>query len=542
MGQNSSVLPRARLLELLRAESGDLWVVAVFSVAIGLLSLSVPVATQALVNTVAFGNLLQPMLILSLLVVCVLGVSAVLQLLRFRAVEYLQRRVFVRLASESVNRLLRARADELRLQNGPEVVNRFLDVVTVQKAGATLLVDGLSVTMQTAMGMALLAVYHPWLLVFDVFILAALLVVVFPLGSGAVPTAIGESKAKYALVGWLEEIARNVTTFRGEAQTRFAFQRCDALVQEYLGYRSSHFRIVVRQFAGSLALQAAASAALLGVGGMLVIQRQLTLGQLVAAELVVAAVLSGITKFAKHLETFYDLMAALDKLGVLTGLAVEQSGDEPVPPGPGAAQLVVRSGSHTLAVAAGEKVGLIGSSGAGKSTLLDTICGYGPPLGGTVELDGCDLRSLRLHELRSQIALVRGVEIFHGSVLDNVRVGRELSSPDVQKALAKVGIWGAIQQLPDGLASILATGGAPLSTGQQQALMFARAIVGQPRLLLVDEALDLVQDAEDREALTSLLFGASAPWTLILVTSRPELLRRCTRVLRLNADGLREAA
>jgi ABC-type bacteriocin/lantibiotic exporter with double-glycine peptidase domain len=494
------------------------------------------------VNTIAFGNLLQPLLVLSLVVVSVLGVSAVLQLLRFRVVELLQQRVFVRLASESVNRLLRARADALRLQNGPEVVNRFLDVVTVQKAGATLLVDGLSVAMQTLTGMALLAVYHPWLLAFDAAILAALLVVVFPLGSGAVHTAIGESKAKYALVGWLEEIARNATTFRGEAQARFAFERSDTLVQEYLRYRASHFRIVVRQFAGSLALQALASAALLGVGGTLVIQRQLTLGQLVAAELVVAAVLSGIAKFAKHLETFYDLLAALDKLGTLTDLAIEESGTEPASSAPAPAHLVVGTPEFTLDLTPGSKVGLVGPSGAGKSRLLDAICGYTEPRNGCIELDGCDLRTLRLHEVRSQVVMVRGIEIFHGSVLDNVRVGRDLSGSAVRQALVRVGMWQVVQELPKGVDAILATGGAPLSEGQKQALMFARAIAAQPRLLMIDEALDLVQDSDDREILTELLFDPAAPWTLILVTSRPELLQRCSRVLRLDTGGLKEAA
>lgn len=542
MGQSTLVSPRRRLLALLSAERNDLWVAIIFSIAIGLLSLAVPVATQALVNTVAFGNLLQPLAVLSLVVLSVLVVSAILQVFRFRVVELLQRRVFVRLASESVNRLLRSRAEALRLQNGPELVNRFLDVVTVQKAGATLLVEGLSVAMQALVGMALLAVYHPWLLAFDAVILAAMLVVVLPLGSGAVPTAVGESKAKYALVGWLEEIARNATTFRGEAEARFAFDRCDALVQEYLSYRTKHFRIVMRQFAGSLALQALASAALLGVGGLLVIERQLTLGQLVAAELVVAGVLSGIAKFAKHLETLYDLLAALDKLGSLTDLEVEKSGSEAPPPGTGPVRLTVRSAERWLDVAAGARIGLVGLSGSGKSTLLDTICGYADARGGSVELDGVDLRSLRLHEVRSQVVMVRGIEIFHGSVLDNVRVGRNLNAAAVQNALAQVGVWEAVQQLPGGVETVLATGGAPLSEGRKQALMFARALAGRPRLLIIDEALDAVQDTGERDLLTGLLFDPASPWTLILVTSRPELLSRCSRVLQLNADGFREAA
>lgn len=537
----TSITPRHRLFSLLQLEKNDLWVAVVFSLAIGVLSLAVPVATQALVNTVAFGTLLQPLLILSLLVLGLLLVSAILQMVRFRVVELLQRRVLVRLSSESVHRLLNCRTDVLRLQNGPELVNRFLDIVIVQKASATLLVDGLSVFTQTIAGMALLGIYHPWLLAFDIVLLVALLIVIFPLGIGAIYTSVKESKAKYALVGWLEEVARNSTTFRGTAPAHFATERCDDLVKEYLSYRSKHFSILLRQFGGSLLLQAAASAALLGVGGMLVIDRQLTLGQLVAAELVVSGVLAGISKLAKHLETFYDLMASLDKVGTLTDLPAEASGDE-LSPGTGAAAILVRSPNYQLAVPARQKVGLRGTSGSGKSSLLDAISGYGDLPGTTVELDGADIRNLRLRELRSQIAVVRGTEIFHGTILENVRVGREFSAAQVRTALDQVGLWEAIHELPEGLNAVLATGGAPLSEGQKQAVMMARAIIGAPRLLIIDEALDSIQDSDERDRFRAILFAPEAPWTLLLVTSREDLMACCDRVLTLTRNGLQEAA
>ena len=511
-----------------------MWVAFVYSIAIGVLSLAVPVATQSLVNTIAFGNLRQPLLVLTLVVFVVLLLSAILQLFRFQVVETLQRRVFVRIASEAVERLLRARTDVLRLGNGPEIVNRFLEVVSLQKAGATLLVDGLSVAMQTIIGMLLLGLYHPWLLAFDAVLAVTLLLVLFPLGANAVSTAMSESKAKYELVAWLQEIARNSTSFRGREQASWATGRTDKLVSKYLNYRSKHFRILLRQFGGTLALQAIASALLLGVGGLLVVNRQLTLGQLVAAELVVTAVVAGISKFAKHLESYYDLLASLDKLGYLTSLPDEASGSELLANTNAPAMVAIHTPQLDATLSPGRPNAMTGPSGSGKTTLIDAICGYRALPGFSIAIDGIDIRHLRLAELRSSVGLVRGIEIFHGTVLENICVGRAgVGAGQVQQTLESLGVWDQVQRLPDGLDTMLATGGAPLSEGVALVLMIARAVVAQPRLLILDETLDQILDMRERDLLTEGLFGRSQPWTLLVATSRADLIERCATVIQM---------
>ncbi|MBN8732430.1 MAG: ATP-binding cassette domain-containing protein [Acidobacteria bacterium] len=534
-----STHPYDRLMSLLQLEKSDLWVTVVFSAAIGLLTLAVPVATQSIVNTVAFGNLLQPLVVLSLVVLALLGFSTVLQTMRFYVVELLQRRIFVRISSDSANRLLRARTDELESHHGPELVNRFLEVVTLQKAGATLLVDGLSVVMQTFVGTVLLAVYHPWLLAFDLLLLAAITVIVFPLGRGAVRTAVEESRSKYELVAWLEEIARHPTAFRAREPMWFALGRADKLVAEYLHNRGLHFRILLRQVIGSWALYAIASASLLGVGGWLVISRQLTLGQLIAAELVLALVVSGFSKLGKHLETYYDLLAAMDKLGYLTDLPLEQSGSEKPYAVNGPARLAVTAvewrgilRDANLSLSPGECVAMMGVSGAGKSSLFDIICRYREPEAGAVRLNGQDVRVAQIAEFREQVALVRGVEIFQGTILDNVRMGRaECDSVRVREALECAGLLQELEALPEGLNTELTTGGRPLSGGQAIRLMLARAFAGHPRLLLIDETLDGLDDAAGRDQALRTVFDSAKGWTLLVATNRPDIAARCGRVV-----------
>lgn len=542
---HGNVPPIRRLAGWMAAERSDIWVVVIYSVAIGLLSLVVPIATQSLVNTIAFGTLLQPLVVLSLLVLLGLAFAAVLKVLRSQVVEVMQRRLFVRVSADSVERLLRVKIKAFDDDHGPQLVNRFFEVVTLQKGGATLLVDGLEVLMTTLIGMILLAVYHPILLIFAVLMLVSVFVVIYPLGFGAVKTAIFESKAKYSLAAWLQELARHPATFKSMSGASFALERCDEYVGSYLKYRRAHWRVLIRQIIGSNALQAIGSAAVLGAGGWLVIERQLTLGQLVAAELVVAASLNSFSKFGKQLETFYDLLAAVDKLGYLTDLPTEEGGNE-VARDDRPAGIAMRNVSFAhyagkplidrlnLEIPAGSRFGITGGPGSGKSTLVDLIYGLREPSGGTLLFEGSDYRKLKLYDLRKHIALVRGIEIFHGTLEENIRLGvKELSSNELRNILLTVGLAETVENLPDGLRTMLNTGGQPLTPGQCYRLMLARAMALRPRVLILDEILDRMEDGPEQDDLMQRLTDPANGWTLIVVSRSRSVLKHCMNHIQL---------
>ena len=547
--------PYTRLRALLEGERRTLWVAVIYSVVIALLSLVVPIAVQSLVNTIAFGSVLQPLVVLTLFVFVALGFSTVMNALRAGVVEIIQRSIFARVATDVTWRLLRVSVEAFDRYHGPELVNRFFDTVTIQKSAALLLIDGLSILMQTVIGMVLLALYHPWLLAFDVLLMAAMAIIIFVLGRGALGTSLKESTAKYAIVAWLEQLAAHLVTFKSAGGAEYAVERSHRLLEDYLSYRAKHFRILIRQIIGSFALQAVASSALLGIGGWLVINRQLTLGQLVASELIVAGMLSAFTKFGKQLEVFYDLCAAIDKLGVLVDLPLERAGGEAEVPAHGPMRLTLRdlqvhysdSTRPVLAVRAwdipsGARVGVTGPNGSGKSTLADVLFGLREPSTGSLRVDGVDVRSLPLTSLRRDVALVRSVELFPGTVLDNVRLGRDdLSHADISRALDDVGLLDELLGMPKGIDTELHPHGRPLSYRQACRLMIARAIAGRPRLVILDGALDHVDRREDQGRLASVLFAPDAPWTLICVTDRADLLARCTQVVRLEDGEVRDA-
>ena len=526
------VSPVRRLVAVARLEREDLGVVLVYAVAVGAMTLAVPVAVQALVNTVAFGSVLQPLLVLSLLLALALGFVAVLRVLQAVVIEALQQRLFVRTAADFARRLPRLSAAARKRVHGPELANRLFDVVTLQKAGASLLIDGLALVLQMAVGLTLLAFYHPILLAFDLALLVAVAVVVLVPGRRAVATSLIESDSKYAVAAWIEDLAGSPLRFADARARAFADARAEVLIREWLHARRNHFSRVLRQLASGVGLQVIASTALLGLGGWLVLQRQLTLGQLVAAELVVTASGAGLGKLGKHLESFYDSTAAAAKLGKVVDMPLEHGGGELLlDTGPLSVGVRRRSDDATLlSLAAGEKLGLVGRTPA-NSALCDALYGLDEAPELDVRVDGCAIQGLDLEALRGEVALVRGVELVAGSVRDNLDP-RPVPSEGgaIREVLELVGLDDRIADLPDGLSTALLPTGSPLKLGEAKRLMLAQALLRRPRLLLIDGGLDGLGLAPAcRARLLDHLFAPDAPWTLIAITEDPELLRRCTR-------------
>ena len=540
--------PFSRLIGLLKPEWSDIWIVLVFAFVVGMLMLATPIAVESLVNTVAFGRLLQPVIVLAVILLTFLAFSAAVRAIQTYVVEVIQRRLFARVAGDLAYRLPRAQVEGTDNLYLPELTNRFFDIVTVQKVSAQLLLDGIGLILTAAIGMAVLAFYHPFLLGFDVVMMASIAFIIVVLGRGAVKSAVKESKHKYYMASWLEDISRCPTTFRTAGGTALALERADRLVHQYLEARQKHFGILMRQILFALGLQAIASTVLLGLGGWLVISKQLTLGQLVAAELIVTVIVGAFAKLGKHMESFYDLLASVDKLGALFDVPVEHHDGVMEVTSDAPARLEVSSVAYKgksggklsqpidLQLEAGGSLAVLGSSGSGKSTLLDMIYGLRSPSGGHIAIDQFDPQDLRPDVLRSQVALVRRSEVFHGTLEENVHLHRaDVTSADVRQAMESVGLYEHVLQLKQGFDTKLTPDGSPLSSAQGDLLCLARAIAGKPRLLLVDGVLDGLSDEELAHALAVIL-DENREWSVVVTTGRLAIAEQFEQIIRLNKD------
>ncbi|WP_404359299.1 peptidase domain-containing ABC transporter [Methylotuvimicrobium sp. KM1] len=534
--------PLQRLFEMIKVEKKDLWHVIVLAIASGLLSLATPAAVQSLVNTVALGGMMQPLTVLSTLLFIFLVFYGAISIVQSYLVELIQRRVFVRMAADLGNRLPNVEWSKYDDKNGQELVNRFFDILTVQKAGAFLLLDGFAIALQGIIGLLVLAAYHPLLLLFGLLVVLWIAFVIFVQGRKGVETSIEESYAKYAVVAWLETLARNGQTFKFSGGPELARERTDELAYEYLNTRKSHYRILLNQQYSLYALYAVASTTLLAVGGILVMEGQLSLGQLVAAELIVSGVLVSFAQLKKKLESYYDLMAGVDKLGHLLDLTVErETGDvlklsEPAHVGVYDLTLTYHNRytafkNMTFEIMPGEKVALFGGPGTGKSSLAELLTGLRLPSHGHVEINHIDMREIRLESLRQSVAVAGRTEIIEDTIIENVRLGRpDISVHQVRDIVNRLEIFPDQKQLPEGLYTVLNSAGSPLSSSQAQKLLLARAIIGNPRVLILDELLDDWKHFTDSPA-RDVLFADDAPWTLLLLTGSKTIAQLCQRTI-----------
>ena len=536
--------PIKRLLEIIQLERSDLYILLMLIVGYGLLGIATPVAVQALVNIVTMGGVLQPLYVVSTILFFLLLLSGVLYIFECYVVELIQRRLFVRTTMSVANNTQGIDTVVYDSANPVELVNRFFDISNVQKAAATMLTVGLTAFLQGLIGSLILIFYSISFAIVVLLMLAVLVFIIFVLGKNAEATAIEESKVKYATAAWLESIARNFYLFKFYNGLQRSKSITHDYITNYLDKRSQHFRVLLLQNIGSILLYAAAGTAMLALGGALVIQGQINLGQFVAAELIIFGVLSAYVRFIGKLEYFYDMLAALDKIGVLDDLPQEQVGlhklDVPQLESIAAFELGFNYSSRiqpikdlSFELKRGESLAILGASGSGKSTLIGLITALRSPSAGHVEFNGNDLRQLDQTQVRAHIGLAAKIEFIEDSILENVRLNRiDISLTKINAVLHDLGLLADFQNLEAGIDTVLTAFGAPLSTTQQQRLMLARALVAQPDLLIIDGLLDNLSHSE-LEMVLHLLQNYQTQGMLIVTTRFEEIAAKFNQVLML---------
>jgi ABC-type bacteriocin/lantibiotic exporter with double-glycine peptidase domain len=546
-----------RLFGLLEPERRDVLYLYLFALVRGVIMLSLPLGIQAIINLIGGGQVATSWGVLIGFVTIGIFFTGLLQVMELKVSEHLQQRVFARAALEFAYRMPRVSTTATQGRYLPELVNRFFDTLTIQKGLNKVLIDVPVSALQILLGLILLAFYHPFFIGFGFFLILLLFVIFRFTGQNGLRTSLLESKYKYMTAHWLEELGRSNSTFKLAGNTTLPLSKADELATKYVKARGAHFKVLLGHYWAMVGFKTIVTLSLLVLGGILVFTERMNIGQFVAAEIIIIILLGSVEKVILGLESIYDVLTALEKLGEVTDIPLEKQDGLPVPAsmdqgGPMAIELRnITFNSHwsgnpilrgvSVSIQPGEKVFLTGTHGSGKSVLLSIIAGMVEPDEGNVLIDGQGIRSLCPKQLRSAMGDSFSQEdIFSGTVLDNIIMGRPwVTDADVRDAADRTGLMLLLADLPEGLLTPLDGHMTRLPQSLMKRIILARCIAGKPRLVLYeDDALPNM--GQDHDLLIDLLTGDKADFTLIAVSQDPQLRDRCTRKVRLERGKLVE--
>ncbi|MBO3697955.1 peptidase domain-containing ABC transporter [Roseivirga sp. E12] len=538
--------PVKRLIRLLSEEKRDIFYVFVYAAFVGIVSLTLPLGIQATVELVSGGVVFSSIYLLIGLVLLGILASGGLQIMQITLVEYLQRRIFTKAALEFTFRIPRMKIESLSNLHAPELINRFFDVLTIQKGLPKLLGDLTSGIIQIIFGLVLLSFYHPFFVFFGLVLILTLVLIFRLTGPKGLQSSINESVYKYKVVYWLEEIARTLNSFKISGNTNLPVKKTEYNVNNYLINRKVHFKVLVNQYVYIVLFKAVITGGLLIIGTSLVINREITLGQFVAAEVIIILILNSVEKIITYMDVVYDMLTAVDKISQVTDLPLEKVGGIDLSNDELDKGFSIRlknlsytyPGSKTPAIhsintgfACGEKVCISGGNESGKTTLTNTISGMNQNYEGALTINEYSLRDLDLTNLRDKLAKnVSAEDIFEGTILDNIVVGKpQVSTKDAVEAIAKVGLSDKINMLPNGYGTQVISGGKGFSSSFVHKVILARCLVKRPRLLILNDFFSSFQRSE-KEHLIDVV-TSNAECTLVAVSNDPLVMAACDRVI-----------
>jgi ABC-type bacteriocin/lantibiotic exporter with double-glycine peptidase domain len=441
---------------------------------------------------------------------------------------------------------------ELRNYYPPELANRFFDTLTIQKGLSKLLIDVPTALLQIIFALILLSFYHPFFIIFGILLLLLIYIVFKFTAQRGLLTSLEESKNKYKVAHWIQEVARTVVSFKLSGNTNLALSKNDDLVSKYLEARENHFKVLILQFTQMIGFKVIVTASLLLIGGVLVLNQEMNIGQFVAAEIIILLVIQSVEKLIIGLESFYDVLTSIEKIGQVVDKELEkQEGDRPLFKNGLTVELenvsygVENREKHilqniSLTLEPKSRILIIGESGAGKSTLLRLISGVIEPTTGYIYVNNLSLSSLHLNHYRSQLGLSLSDETpFEGSIRDNLVFGnRNIKDEIIYEALDIVGLTQFLKEQSNGLQTVLYPEGKRMSYTIAKKIILARAIIKQPKILILEDPLDQF-NLNETVKIISYLTDSKRPWALIVVSSKKSWKKKCTQIITLKKGEIK---
>jgi ABC-type bacteriocin/lantibiotic exporter with double-glycine peptidase domain len=553
LGEKHDYTPLKRFWKFVTTERKNVFYIYVYALIIGIINLSLPLGIQAIIGRISGGLLFDGVVVLIVFVILGILIAGGLQIMQIYLVEILQRRIFTKAAFEFAFRIPRIKTEALKNIYAPELVNRFFDVITLQKGFAKVLLDLTTAVLQIIFGSILLSLYHSSFIIFGLVLLIIVIFIFRLTGPKGLETSLTESKYKYNLVAWLEELARTRNTFKLAGYTSMPMDRTDKFVDRYLSARKSHFKVLLNQFVTITIFKLFVTGGTLIIGCLLVVSREITLGQFVASEIVIILIMGAVEKIILNMDTIYDVLTSVEKVAQLTDLPLQTT------TGISLAKFSTENGitlkldklkfgfpesdnellkDISFTISPGENLCIAGVNGSGKSTLCSIISGIQSNYKGSILLNNVPYKNIRnadLHELINGNLVQE--EIFGGTIEENIRLGNpSIRHQTALESLQRAGLTDFINRMPNGLFTQLLPAGQGLSSSERRKLQLARCLATRPKLMLWSDMFESFE-MNEKIRIVDEVFENENPKSILAFSNDPLIMKKCDRILIL-ADGV----
>lgn len=539
--------PYQRFWLLLKPDNKEIYQVYTYAFFKGVIALSLPIGIQSIINLIQGGSVSASWMVLVFIVILGIAMGGYMQLMQMRITETIQQKIFTRAAFDFTYRIPKIKFEEIYKHYAPELMNRFFDVLTLQKSLAKIIIDFSTAILQIVFGLILLSLYHPFFILFSILLVILVYAIIKLTSKKGLETSLEESKYKYKVVSWLEELARTKDSFKLAGVTNLPELKTDERVTGYLESRENHFQVLKKQYTLLLLFKIIVALGLLIVGGLLVLDQQMNIGQFVAAEIIILLVIDSSEKIILNLENIFDILTSLEKIGQVTDLELDEQSlssslnhkiTSPIHVEikdlsytyPGRTKTVLKNISYDFKP--NHSYCITGTNGSGKSTLIHLISGLYRAQSGSICINGFPIGNYTISELYKVIGNGLAEEtIFEGTLFENITLGRDfITIEDVKWATDSVFLSEYIKELPKGLDTPIEISGQKLSKSIIQRILIARSIVNKPKLILLENHLDSIEDIE-RKKIIDFLTNKQNDWTLISISNDPYLHEKSDAVI-----------
>jgi len=547
--------PFKRFLGLLKLERKNVYYVYFYSIISGLMYLSLPLGVQAIISLMSAQQLSASLVLLIVLVVLGVFLNGFMYILQMRVTERIQVRIFTLISLAYADRLPKLQEESINEYHLPELVNRFFDTSSIQKGISKILLELPVASVQIIFGLILLSIYHPIFIFFGMLLVTLLYLVLkftAPLG---LSSSFEESDYKYKVGYWIEEIARNIKTFKLRGKTDLALTKTNDYLSGYLKARSKHFKILQIQYWSFTFFKTAVTAVLLITGSWLFFENKINIGQFIATEIVIIMTITSVEKIITSIDGVYDLMTSLEKASKILDKPIEQI-NKNTQHSLNKIDIEINHlafkyndndknalSNISLKIKQGEKIAVVGTKGSGKSTLMHLLTGSFTQYDGSIMINDLPYFSYDLNQLRSKIGFYFSEsEIFEGTLEENIIVGlSDCDMNEIMRLAERINLKDFIIKNKQGIYQELSTHGKKLSDSIKAKILLTRAFIKKPKIVLLDD-FTYVLTKRDKKSITDFLFNSHQPYSIIIKTSDEEIMKKCDRVLfmhegKIIADG-----